>query len=241
MSDKSGQNDPSMNEILGSIKRIITEDSDQGGAAQAAGAEDEDEVIDLTDEVTEEEAAALPQEPRVATTPVEAPEPEQRREPVLGIHTPQFAAPEAPESPVSIVPETAAPAMSPEEPAPEPAAPEPVAPVAPAATEPVAPVAPAAAEPVAPVVPAAGLPVETIVSESATAATASALGELTRAMDEKTNKLKIGAGDASISDIVKEMLRPMLREWLDENLPVIVERVVRREIQKLVDRAETDD
>jgi cell pole-organizing protein PopZ len=94
---------------------------------------------------------------------------------------------------------------------------------------------------VAPVVPAAGLPVETIVSESATAATASALGELTRAMDEKTNKLKIGAGDASISDIVKEMLRPMLREWLDENLPVIVERVVRREIQKLVDRAETDD
>ena len=95
-------------------------------------------------------------------------------------------------------------------------------------------------EPV-PVVQPSSEPVEAIVSETATAATASALGELTRVMDEKTSKLKVGAGDASISDIVKEMLRPMLREWLDENLPVIVERVVRREIQKLVDRAETDD
>ncbi len=80
-----------------------------------------------------------------------------------------------------------------------------------------------------------------IVSQAATAASANALGELTRVMDEKTSKLKVGTGDTTIADLVKEMLRPMMREWLDENLPVIVERVVRREIQKLVDRAEDDD
>lgn len=36
----------------------------------------------------------------------------------------------------------------------------------------------------------------------------------------------------TIDDIVKEMLRPMLKAWLDENLPPIVERVVRDEIER---------
>jgi hypothetical protein len=29
------------------------------------------------------------------------------------------------------------------------------------------------------------------------------------------------------------MLRPMLKQWLDENLPAIVERLVRAEIQRV--------
>jgi uncharacterized protein len=33
--------------------------------------------------------------------------------------------------------------------------------------------------------------------------------------------------------LVREMLRPMLKQWLDENLPAIVERLVRAEIQRV--------
>jgi cell pole-organizing protein PopZ len=34
-------------------------------------------------------------------------------------------------------------------------------------------------------------------------------------------------------DLVREMLRPMLKQWLDENLPALVERLVRAEIQRV--------
>jgi cell pole-organizing protein PopZ len=36
-----------------------------------------------------------------------------------------------------------------------------------------------------------------------------------------------------IEDVVREMLRPMLRLWLDDNLPTIVERLVRAEIERV--------
>jgi cell pole-organizing protein PopZ len=34
-------------------------------------------------------------------------------------------------------------------------------------------------------------------------------------------------------DLVKEMLRPMLKGWLDDNLPSMVERIVRAEIERV--------
>jgi uncharacterized protein len=34
------------------------------------------------------------------------------------------------------------------------------------------------------------------------------------------------------------MMRPMLRDWLDTSLPPMVERIVQKEIQKIVRRAE---
>lgn len=37
----------------------------------------------------------------------------------------------------------------------------------------------------------------------------------------------------TLDDLVKEMLRPMLKVWLDDNLPVIVERLVRAEIERV--------
>jgi uncharacterized protein len=36
------------------------------------------------------------------------------------------------------------------------------------------------------------------------------------------------------------MMRPMLRDWLEQNLPVMVERIVQREVQKIVRRAEAE-
>ena len=41
----------------------------------------------------------------------------------------------------------------------------------------------------------------------------------------------------TLEDLVKEMLRPMLKAWLDDNLPTLVERLVRAEIERVVRRA----
>jgi cell pole-organizing protein PopZ len=37
----------------------------------------------------------------------------------------------------------------------------------------------------------------------------------------------------TIEDLVKEMLRPMLKSWLDDNLPGLVERIVKAEIERV--------
>ncbi|MGE4373072.1 MAG: DUF2497 domain-containing protein [Xanthobacter sp.] len=39
--------------------------------------------------------------------------------------------------------------------------------------------------------------------------------------------------DRTVEDLVKEILRPMLKEWLDQNLAGIVERLVRAEIERV--------
>ncbi len=43
----------------------------------------------------------------------------------------------------------------------------------------------------------------------------------------------MGGSDLTLEAIVREMLRPMLKEWLDENLPATVERMVEKEIARV--------
>jgi cell pole-organizing protein PopZ len=43
----------------------------------------------------------------------------------------------------------------------------------------------------------------------------------------------IGGDNLTLEAIVREMLRPMLKEWLDENLPATVERMVEKEIERV--------
>jgi cell pole-organizing protein PopZ len=38
----------------------------------------------------------------------------------------------------------------------------------------------------------------------------------------------------TLQDLVQEMVRPMLKAWLDDNLPALVERLARAEIERLV-------
>ncbi len=279
MSDNNGQNEQSMEEILGSIRKIISEDNAQSGAdagspGEAGGDEEildlteevtaeeeildlteevtaEEEILDLTEEVTAAEAESDRLEPTLAVVGAETPddfsEPETRREPVLGLRAKE-APEEVAEQPAPPLEEAVA--AVPPRPLVMPSAHQSteIPPESMQDQEPAHEQAPAVAEPSvveepveqpAPAISKKHL--QEIVSESATSATATALGELTRVMDEKTNKLKVGSGEISIADMVKELIRPMLREWLDENLPGIVERVVQREIQKLVDRTETED
>jgi hypothetical protein len=42
-----------------------------------------------------------------------------------------------------------------------------------------------------------------------------------------------GGADNTIEGVVKDLLRPMLKEWLDENLPGIVEKHVEAEVQRI--------
>jgi uncharacterized protein len=37
----------------------------------------------------------------------------------------------------------------------------------------------------------------------------------------------------TVEELVSELMRPMLKTWLDENLPAIVERLVRAEIERI--------
>jgi uncharacterized protein len=44
------------------------------------------------------------------------------------------------------------------------------------------------------------------------------------------------AADNTLDGLVREMLRPMLKQWLDANLPDLVERVVTREVARVIGR-----
>ena len=43
----------------------------------------------------------------------------------------------------------------------------------------------------------------------------------------------VRSGETSLEGLVREMLRPMLSEWLDANLPGMVEKMVRSEISRI--------
>ncbi|QTD56866.1 DUF2497 domain-containing protein [Parasphingorhabdus cellanae] len=44
------------------------------------------------------------------------------------------------------------------------------------------------------------------------------------------------ANGTSLEDLTRDLMRPMLKEWLDENLPKLVEEMVAREIQRISDQ-----
>ena len=54
---------------------------------------------------------------------------------------------------------------------------------------------------------------------------AAAFGELSEAFAARSKK--------TFDEMAEQMLRPMLQEWLDNNLPVLVERLVREEIERV--------
>ncbi|WP_209885067.1 DUF2497 domain-containing protein [Rhizobium leguminosarum] len=65
----------------------------------------------------------------------------------------------------------------------------------------------------------------TLLSQDAGLQISRSFEELAAAID--------GAERRSLDEIAEDMLRPMLREWLDDNLPTLVERLVREEIERV--------
>jgi cell pole-organizing protein PopZ len=64
-----------------------------------------------------------------------------------------------------------------------------------------------------------------LLSDQATAAVTSAFGSLAHTVLVQNGR--------TLEDIVRDMLHPMLKTWLDDNLPTIVERLVRAEIERV--------
>ena len=69
-----------------------------------------------------------------------------------------------------------------------------------------------------------------LVSEDAAAASLRSLAALS-AMREKSETLP--QGDGPLEAVVREMLKPMLKDWLDRHLPELVEELVTREIARI--------
>lgn len=69
---------------------------------------------------------------------------------------------------------------------------------------------------------------EPIVSAEAAAASRGALDSLARLMVKPEP-----GSDGSLEGLVRDMLRPMMRDWLDANLPSLVEEMVAREIKRI--------
>jgi cell pole-organizing protein PopZ len=194
--------EPSMEEILSSIKRIMAEEGDgpvrsrrpvrpvaaaMGSAPYDDGEDDDGSILEL------DVPLAPPLSIAPAVPPVAAPRPEvvtpaPRIDPVA----------EEPVAPTPPPPAQAAPEPEPE-PAPKPADPDP------------------------------------IVSDQATAASRHAIEQLTRTLHAAAPApAPLGpTADATLEGLVREMLRPMLRDWLDTRLPAIVEQHVATEIARI--------
>jgi len=77
----------------------------------------------------------------------------------------------------------------------------------------------------APAAPAGSAPKPAIISPVAGRQVAAAFGELSEAFAARSKR--------SFDDLAEQMMRPMLQDWLDNNLPVLVERLVREEIERV--------
>lgn len=252
MAQPSVAREPSMEEILASIRRIIESNEPQDNPLQRslppvyAEEEFDEEEIGIVAEVAANDPGLPARQPY---QPFSEPQPE-RSFSLADVAARVRAAADRPtdlrfEQPSAPVATPSAPAMdaAAREPAPEPVArelqrpaPEPVAQQARVIETPVAVARPS--EPVQAEVPVRidpppqqqGLPAKVeaaaaLISEEAGAQVARSFGELAAAFD--------GVQNRSLEDLAQDMLRPMLQEWLDDNLPTLVERLVREEIERV--------
>lgn len=185
MSDaKNQQAEPSMEEILASIRRIISEDSDAGKGQPAAPAP----------------SAAAPSAP----TPQPAPQPAAQATPTAA---PSAAAPDVLELTEMVEDDGKVTEVVDEKPS--------------------APARPAPA--------AAKQDDDRLVSSRAASAAADALAGLQAASRKPDigSSVGLGNGGMTLEEIVRTEMRPILKAWLDEHLPPLVERLVQREIKRI--------
>ncbi len=196
--------DQSMEEILQSIKRIIAEE----GAPSPGGSD----VLELTemigdDEPADGEGSDAPAIPTMSIDEIMAAPLSSGPSEAVAMPIPE-PEPEPTPEPTPEPEPTPAPQPEPEpEPAPEP---QPIS------------------EPE---------PEEALISETTLNAAASALSALKNMPEKPLPPLPAsGVGFRSgttIEDLVLESLKPMLKDWLDANLPAMVERLVEKEVRRL--------
>ena len=185
--------DPSMEDILASIRRILNEDDAPGPSADAA------------------------QSPPAAASPA-APSPALPADAVT-------AAGSAGEDEDVLVLDEGMLVSPPPEPLPSPAP----------ASAFAAPPLPEPSNPVEAAGLAASYDAGLLAPESAAAATSS-VSSLLRTLSTERGA-QVYRGGPTIEDLVREELRPLLKAWLDQQLPPMVERLVRQEIERVAGRA----
>jgi cell pole-organizing protein PopZ len=170
MSEAKGQHEPSMEEILASIRRIIAEDGDPPGPAAAPDAPlslrpsvpRQEEILELTEVVNEDGVVnggpKMPADEPETLELVSEPQPRDDGES------------------------------------------------------------------------------DRLVSGATAAASVAALTQLVGAgpRERGNGDIPLGALGRTLEEVVRELLRPLLKTWLDDNLPQLVERLVQEEIARMV-------
>ena len=184
MSDTNAdQQEPSMEEILASIRRIISEDGDEESDGEDAAADSGDEELpeqavndDATDEVEEmpeddidddilELTDVIEDEDVAEPEPEPEPEPESEPDPVEDL---------------MVVDD------------------------------------------------------DKLISEEVEEVSAASMSGLTAVLAANA---AVGDGNQTLEQLVKDVLRPVLKQWLDDNLPEIVDGIVREEVERIAKRA----
>ncbi|MFN3668145.1 MAG: DUF2497 domain-containing protein [Brevundimonas sp.] len=203
MTDQTAQ-EPTMEEILASIRRIISEDDAPAESAPVAASE------------PEPAPAREPEpEPVVASAQMDEtpPAPAPQEEDVLEL-TEAWEAPAA-ESIGDLD-------VSPADPFPASASVFAEPPVE--AHTPVHPSVPTSSD-------------DSLVGETAAASAASAFAGFASTI-RKPEPVETGVGSGpTVDELARALLRPMLKEWLDANLPAIVEAQVRKEVERIARNA----
>jgi cell pole-organizing protein PopZ len=247
------KDEPSMEEILASIRRIISEQEENAqttgkkekangsGAAYALAVEtsDDAEILNLTTVVnddgtlTELPAADFLSKGEPPTTFEQALVEAEEEQPL----SLEIADKESEEPPAPVL-EIAEPALELPEPELEPE-PEPALEVTPE-LEPLLELAPEEE----PEESFAEQPDdEGIVSADTIAASVQSLATLHAAQEQQRLKIAQDArlatlGAPTLEDITKTLLKPLLKEWLDANLPAVVETIVREEVKRITGQVE---
>jgi cell pole-organizing protein PopZ len=222
--------EPSMEEILASIRRIIADDEAKPAAPAAAKAEAPAKPVmkDIPPSAiapAPKAAAPKPAPPPPAPAPEPATASNNQDDIVAMLASLDAATPEADIRPAQPEPEPDVFELTDEMalPAPPPAASfskiEPADDIeftSPKARQPAYEPPPIQSEPA---------PVQQILSRSTVSAVESAFNSLANTV--------LSNNARTLEDLVKEMLRPMLKSWLDDNLPGLVERIVKAEIERV--------
>ena len=74
---------------------------------------------------------------------------------------------------------------------------------------------------------------ESLVNEDARSSMRESLAALAMLSEPGVPPQIVRSGETSLEGLVREMLRPMLAEWLDKNLPAMVEKLVAAEIARI--------
>jgi cell pole-organizing protein PopZ len=183
MADKqTADQEPSIEEILDSIRQIISDDDGETVPPPAAAAPPpppppQEDIVELVDRIEDEPEPAPPPPPPPPPPPkVEAPKPEPRPEPQIEVDMRELEAQLTRDDDS----------------------------------------------------------VEGILTRRAESAAFDAFSELAeRAAIER-------GGNVTIEDVVREEIKPMLRAWIDQHLPKMLERLVQKELEKISRRAQGD-